>query len=120
MGVLVVANFERERAISLERFELIQVLANEAAGAFEAAHVFQKEQRRARHLVLLNEIGRKATSVLNPKELLPDICLQVRNAFGYDLARIELDGPPRQGKGTGGRGRSWLWEPTHRQAQPFG
>jgi diguanylate cyclase (GGDEF)-like protein/putative nucleotidyltransferase with HDIG domain len=89
MGVLTAANFERERAISEGQFELIQVLANEAAGAFENARVFQAEQRRARHLALLNEIGRKATSVLNPKELLQNICDQVRIAFGYEWARIE-------------------------------
>ena len=90
MGVLTVANFERERAISPEQLELIQVLAHEAAGAFEKARTFKREQRRSSHLTLLNEIGRKATSVLNPKELLPSTCNQVREAFGYDLARIEV------------------------------
>ena len=42
---------------------------------------------------MLNELGRKASSVLNPQELLPSICRQVRNAFGYDLARIEMMDP---------------------------
>jgi diguanylate cyclase (GGDEF)-like protein/putative nucleotidyltransferase with HDIG domain len=44
-------------------------------------------------LALLNELGRKASSVLNPQELLPNICGQVRNAFDYDLARIEMLDP---------------------------
>ena len=47
-------------------------------------------------LALLNELGRKASSVLNPQELLPSICRQIRNAFGYDLARIEMLDPGRE------------------------
>jgi diguanylate cyclase (GGDEF)-like protein len=90
MGVLSAANFQHQHAITPEQFELIQVLANEAAGGFENARIFQREQRRASHLALLNEIGRKATSVLDPKELLPNICGQVQSAFGYDLARVEI------------------------------
>ena len=89
-GVLSVANLERERAITAQQLDLICVLANEAAGAFENARAFQREQRRASHLALLNEIGRRATSVLNTEELLPNICNQVRKAFGHDWARIEV------------------------------
>ncbi len=93
MGVLALADMEREHVVNKSQFELVQVLAQEAAGAVENARLFKKEQRRASHLALLNELGRKASSVLNPKELLPSICRQVRNAFGYDLARIEMKDP---------------------------
>jgi len=89
-GVLSVANFEHERAITAQQLDLVCVLANEAAGAFENARAFQREQRRASHLALLNEIGRRATSVLNTEELLPNICNQVRKAFGHNWARIEV------------------------------
>lgn len=89
-GVLAVADFEREHAITERQFEMLQVLADEAATAVENARTFQKEQRRASHLALLNELGRKAAAVLDPQELLANICQQVRSAFGYDLARIEL------------------------------
>jgi GAF domain-containing protein len=89
-GVFAVANFQRERAITNGQFEMIQVLANEAAWAFENARVLQREQRRASHFAMLNETSRKANSVLDPKQLLPSICSQVRSGFGYDLARIEI------------------------------
>jgi diguanylate cyclase (GGDEF)-like protein/putative nucleotidyltransferase with HDIG domain len=89
-GVLALADFEREHAISKGQFDLVQVLAQEAAVAIENARLFKREQRRASHLGLLNELGRKANSVLNPQELLPAICRQVRNAFGYDMVRIEI------------------------------
>ena len=93
LGVLALADMEREYAVSKTQFELVQVLAQEAAGAIENARLFKREQRRSSHLALLNELGRKANSVLNPNELLPALCGQVRSAFGYDLARIEMMAP---------------------------
>jgi GAF domain-containing protein len=92
-GVLSVANFERERAITTSQLDLICVVAHEAAGAFENARAFRREQRRASHLALLNEIGRRASSVLNSEELLPHICIQVREAFGLDWVRLEVCDP---------------------------
>lgn len=90
MGVLGLVDLEKEHAVSKPQFELMQVLAQEAAGAVENARLFKKEQRRASHLALLNELGRKASAVLNPEELLPAICRQIRSAFGYDFVRIEM------------------------------
>jgi len=95
LGVLAVADFEHENAINQEQFELMQVLADEATGAVESARLFQKERRRASHLALLNELTQKAASVLNPKDLLSNICGEVRNAFDRDLARIEVVDPQK-------------------------
>jgi diguanylate cyclase (GGDEF)-like protein/putative nucleotidyltransferase with HDIG domain len=88
-AVLTVADFEREGALDERRFHLLQILADEAAVAIENARLFQREQRRARHLALLNEIGRKAAAVLDPRELLTNFCQQLRAAFGYELARVQ-------------------------------
>ncbi len=90
MGVLAAGDFERENAINQEQFELLQVLADEVTSAIENARLFQKEQRRSSHLALLNELAKKADSVLNPNELLDSICGEVRSAFDRDLARIEV------------------------------
>jgi diguanylate cyclase (GGDEF)-like protein len=89
MGVLAVTDYEREGALDERRFELLKVLAGEVAVAIENARLFQQEQRRARHLALLNELARRTTAVLDPKELLPSICAQLRSAFGYELVRVE-------------------------------
>lgn len=93
MGVLAAGDFSREHAISQEQFELLQVIADEATGAIEHARLFQKERRRSSHLALLNELGKKAASFLDPKELLSSICAQVRTAFDRDLVRIEVADP---------------------------
>jgi len=90
MGVLAAWDFERENAINQEQFELLQVLADEVTSAIENARLFQKERRRSSHLALLNELAKKADSVLNPNELLDSICGEVRSAFDRDLARIEV------------------------------
>ncbi len=89
MGVLAVADTEREHALDEEKFQLLQVLADEAGVAVENARLFQREHRRSRHLELLNELGRKAMAILDPQELLARICRDLRIAFGYELARIE-------------------------------
>jgi diguanylate cyclase (GGDEF)-like protein/putative nucleotidyltransferase with HDIG domain len=89
MGVLAVADFEREGTLNERRFELLKILAGEVAVAIENARLFQQEQRRARHLALLNELARKASAVLDPKELLSGICQQLRSTFGFDLTRVE-------------------------------
>jgi diguanylate cyclase (GGDEF)-like protein len=90
LGVLAAGDFDRENTIDQRQFALLQVLADEAAGAIENARLFQKERRRSSHLALLNELAQKAASVLNPNELLNSICGEVRGAFNHDLARIEV------------------------------
>ena len=90
LGVLAAGDFDRENTIDQGQFALLQVLADEAAGAIENARLFQKERRRSSHLALLNELAQKAASVLNPNELLNSICGEVRGAFNHDLARIEV------------------------------
>ena len=95
LGVLAAGDFDRENTINQEQFELMQVLADEAASAIENARLFQKERRRSSHLALLNELAQKAASVLNPNELLDSICGEVRSAFDRDLARIEVVDPQK-------------------------
>jgi diguanylate cyclase (GGDEF)-like protein len=94
MGVLAAGDFERENSINQEQFELVQVLADEATSAIESARLFQKERRRSSHLALLNKLGQKAASVLDPNELLGSMCGDVRSAFDLDFARIEVADPP--------------------------
>jgi diguanylate cyclase (GGDEF)-like protein len=90
LGVLAAGDFDRENTMNQEQFELLQVVADEATSAIENARLFQKERRRSSHLALLNELAKKADSVLNPNELLDSICGEVRSAFDRDLARIEV------------------------------
>jgi len=92
-GVLACGGFERENTISPEEFELIQVLADEAASAFESTRLFQQEQRSASDLKLVNELAQEAARERNPQELLRNLCSKVRSRFQRDLVRIEVADP---------------------------
>lgn len=95
MGVLAMMDFERERAFDQRQFEFLQLLARGASVAIENARFFQREQGRARHLALLNELGRKAAAILDPNNLLRSMCSQIRRGFGYDQVSIETLDPER-------------------------
>ena len=88
MGVLAMVDYHSP--ISARQLELFQVVAKEATIAFENSRTVLRERERARRLGLLNELGQKASAVLNPKELLPDICQQAQSAFGYEMAHIAI------------------------------
>ena len=88
-AVLTITDYEHEGTISGRRFGLLKVLAGEVAVAIENARLFQQEQRRASHLTMLSELTRKATAVLDPRELLATICRELRQSFGFELIRIE-------------------------------
>jgi diguanylate cyclase (GGDEF)-like protein/putative nucleotidyltransferase with HDIG domain len=97
LAVLALADYKRERAWDDQQLEFLQILARGVAVSLENARLFQRKQRRARHLALLNELGRKAAAVLHPRELLANICAPIRSAFGYDLVWIEtLDGEGKE------------------------
>jgi diguanylate cyclase (GGDEF)-like protein len=89
LAALAAADCDREGVLDEHQFQLLQVLATEAGVAIENARLYQREQRRARHLALLNEVGRKVAGMLNPQELKTSICRQIRETFGYDLVRFE-------------------------------
>ncbi len=88
-GVLAVADFTRENALDGAQYQLLQALASEAGVSIENARLYQREQRRARHLTLLNDVARRTSAVLDPQELCNSLCSEIRQAFGYDLVRFE-------------------------------
>ncbi len=88
-GVLTITDYEHEDRINGRRFGLLKVLAGEVAVAIDNARLFQQEQKRAGHLALLNELTRKATTVLDPKELLAQVCRELRDSFHFELVRVE-------------------------------
>jgi diguanylate cyclase (GGDEF)-like protein/putative nucleotidyltransferase with HDIG domain len=88
MGVLAMVDYHSP--IGARQLEVFQVVAKEATVAFENSRTVLRERERARRLGLLNELGQKASAVLNPKELLLDICQQAHTAFGYEMAHIAV------------------------------
>ncbi len=88
-GVLTITDYTHEDRINGRRFGFLKVLAGEVAVAIENARLFQQEQQRAGHLALLNELTHKASAVLDPQELLAQICRELRDSFNFELVRVE-------------------------------
>ena len=89
IGVLGVHS-PQERAFDEGHLELLRVLASEAGIAMENARLFEEERKKARHLLLLNNVSRHAITTLDPDELLGKMTAEMESALAYDHMGIAL------------------------------
>lgn len=87
VGVMGVHS-SQERTFDQGHVELMRVLAGEAAIALENARLFGEEQRKSRHLALVNSISRHAITTLNPDEMLAKIAEELEAVLTYDHISI--------------------------------
>ncbi len=80
----------QERAFDEGHLELLRVLASEAGIAMENARLFEEERKKARHLLLLNNVSRHAITTLDPEELLGKMTAEMESALAYDHVGIAL------------------------------
>ncbi|MGB8593501.1 MAG: diguanylate cyclase [Candidatus Acidiferrales bacterium] len=89
IGVMAVYS-ARERMFDEGHLEMMRVLASEASVAIENAHLFGEEQRKSRHLSLVNSISGHAIATLNPDEMLSKIAAEMENGLTYDHIGIAI------------------------------
>jgi len=89
VGVLVVHS-PRERAFDEGHLELLRVLASEAAIAIENARLFTEEQKKSRHLSLINNVSSHAITTLNPEEMLAKIAVEIESSLAYEHIGIAI------------------------------
>jgi len=89
IGVLGVHS-PQERAFDEGHLELLRVLASEAGIAMENARLFEEERKKARHLLLLNNVSRHAITTLDPDELLGKMTAEMESALAYDHVGIAM------------------------------
>lgn len=70
--------------------ELMRVLASQAGVALENARLFAEEQKKARHLTLLNRISEHAIATLDPEEILIKVAEEIEQALPYDHIGIGI------------------------------
>lgn len=58
--------------------------------ALQNARHFHRQQRRAEHLQLVSELGRRLTAILEPSALLQEMVEQIQRAFGYFYVGVSL------------------------------
>jgi len=68
----------------------VRVLAGEAGIAIENARLFAEEQKKSRHLTLLNNISSHAITTLNPDEMLAKIAAELEDGLTYDHIGIAI------------------------------
>ena len=73
IGVLSIGSRQAATAYTPTQVELLQAIADQAAGAIVKARLFQETERRAHQLTTLNEITRQLTSTLETEPLLANI-----------------------------------------------
>ncbi len=89
IGVITVQSDEPD-AFSDENFRLLNVLANQAAGAIRNAQLFEQTRERARQLRLINEVSRQITAIQPVTDLLRQAVNAIHDAFGFYAVSIFL------------------------------
>ena len=89
IGVMAVHS-PNERAFDEGHTELLRVLSSEAGIAIENSRLFAEEQKKSRHLTLVNNISSHAITTLNPEEMLAKIASEIENGLTYDHIGIAV------------------------------
>jgi sigma-B regulation protein RsbU (phosphoserine phosphatase) len=77
-------------AFSEEHVRILTLVASRMAAGIENAQLYTRTTKQARILLLLNEIARELTSILNLDELLARIAELVRRLIDYQMFSILL------------------------------
>jgi len=80
-------------AFSEEHLRILTLVASRMAAGIENAQLYTRTTKQARILLLLNEIARELTSILNLDELLGRIAELVRRLIDYQMFSILLLDP---------------------------
>jgi len=96
VGVICVQAY-RPHAYGEQEQLLLSTIADQVAVAVENARLFEEERRRVTQLALINEVGEKATSVLDLDRLMQAVTHSVRESFNYyNVGLLLLDHERRE------------------------
>lgn len=70
--------------------DILTLLASRIAGAIENARLFERARAQAETLLLLNEVGREASSILNVDKLLERAAELVRRVIDYQILSLVM------------------------------
>jgi signal transduction histidine kinase len=89
LGTLFVLTYHC-RDFADQDLQLLTSIANQIGVAIENARLFETQQRRAEQFRVINEVGRRISSILAVDELLMQTARLIRQAFNYRLVGFGL------------------------------
>jgi sigma-B regulation protein RsbU (phosphoserine phosphatase) len=95
VGVLDVHSKELNH-FSQQQEDILVLLASRLSVAIENARLFERTQAQAATLLLLNEVGREASAILDPEDLLRRAAELVKRVIDYQIMSILLFDPASQ------------------------
>jgi GAF domain-containing protein len=81
LGVLFLHSFRPDNFH--DQLPLLTTFANQAAIAIENARLYEKERKQTTQLAVVNQVARKAASILDPDQLLQEIVTDIQEGFRY-------------------------------------
>jgi signal transduction histidine kinase len=90
LGALCVASYDAEVVYTTTQLELLQAVADQAAGAIVKSRLIQETERRAQQLSTLNVITRQLTSTLELQPLLKNILESAVNILNSEAGSLFL------------------------------
>jgi GAF domain-containing protein/nitrogen-specific signal transduction histidine kinase len=74
------------------QLSLLTTFANQAAVALENARLYEAERKRAAQFAVVNQVARKAVSILDPDQLLQESVIAIQQGFEYhNVILLQLD-----------------------------
>jgi diguanylate cyclase (GGDEF)-like protein len=96
IGAAVLDNLRSPEGFLQEDLEFLGAMTDRIAMALRNAQLFAREQRRAKQLALVNELGHRVTSILDIDELALTLVHLIRDKFGYRYVHLFINDPAKQ------------------------
>jgi len=90
IGVLSLANRSADISFSVDQMNLLQAIADQAAGAIEKARLLDDSEQRALQLTSLSEVTRQLTSTLDFEPLLNNIVISASDLLNCEAGCLLL------------------------------
>ncbi len=87
IGVLSLQSY-KENAFDDSDLRVLSAIANQAAMAIANARAYQAEQRRARQLAAIHQVGQSVAATLELDELFADVAQLIQETFHYDHVAV--------------------------------
>ncbi len=91
LGTLSIAS-DTPHAFTQADAELLSLFATQAAIAIRNARLYEARRKQATQLAVVNQVARKAVSILEPSQQLHEIVIAIQQGFGYfNVTLLQLD-----------------------------